>query len=134
MITPDFTGHHVRSQPAFDQSVEHQQLSGTLESRKHDKRKPKGHILIEKHGHGRRSYGEKSPHSRRREMHKNLQGQSRPLSSPTKQQLELSKELCNVNEKLGLCYDELKSGYMRGIARDVGLNTVDSGMFTKLVS
>lgn len=129
MITPDFSGRHVRNQPAFDhQTTKAKQPPRTPESKRHNRSRQKGHILIEKHGHERHASGEKSPHARRREIHKNLHTQT-PSSSPTKQHFELAQELHNVSGNLGLCYEELKGRYMREIAKDVGLNTVDSGMF-----
>jgi hypothetical protein len=131
MITPNFSGHHVRSEPQLDHRVEHQRLPGTPESRRRDKTKPKGHILIQKHGNERYSHGgraENSPHTKRREFRKNFHEPTQSSTSPTKQHFHIVHELQNVSEKLGLCYEQLRSGYMREISRNVALNAADSGI------
>ena len=138
MITPDFSGQRVRSQPGFGQS-HHRTAEGehkhvhSPERKRRDRTRQRGHILIEKHGHERRSHGDESPHIRRWENATNLQGQSRSSPSPTKQHFDVAQELHNVNENLALCYEELNAGYVREIARNVGLNNVNSGMFLQLV-
>lgn len=138
MITPDFSGQRVRSQPEFGQS--HQRTAEARhkhvyspERKRHDRTRQKGHILIEKHGHERRSHGEESPHIRRRENQTSLEGQIRSSPSPTKQHFDVAQELHNVSENLALCYEELNAGYVREIARNVELNTVNSGMYLWLV-
>ena len=131
MLTPDFSRRRVRSEPKLNQSVEQQTPPGTPESKRYDRPKHKGHILIQKRDNERHPHGgkaEKSPHARRQEIHKNLQGQSQPSSSARKQHLEMLKELQNVSEKIGLCYEQLKSDYMREMARDLDLNAADSGI------
>ena len=130
MITPDLSGQVDRSQPEFGRSehrhAETRQAPQSPGRKRHDKTRQKGHILIEKHSHERNVHGETPPHTRAKGIHKNLQ--SRPSDSQTKH-LELVKELHTLGEKLDLCYEELKSGYMREIVRDVDLNKVNSGGF-----
>lgn len=133
MITPDFSGRRVLSQPAYEQSVDHvhglqnyhvaEKLPGTSESKRHANTRQKGHILIEKHGHGKGSCGERSPRTKHRQYHKEFHDERLP--SPAKH-FELAQELHNVGKKMDSCYEELKSSYMREISR-IGFENVNSG-------
>lgn len=137
MIAPDFSGKLVQSgRHRYDKTVNYSlratetKQPRSPERERHDKTRQIGHILIERHGN-KKPHGETSPHSMRREIHQNLQGQIRP--SPTKQHhAELARELHNVSKNLGLCFEELKSGYMREIMIEIERkDTVNSGTFLK---
>lgn len=137
MITPEFSGQRVRSPPAIVDQIPTERLKVqqprlTPESaRRQNRHGQRGDIYVEKHGEEELSSEENPPRGRRREFHANYRCQIPPRSvssSLTKQHIGLAQELRKLNKKLDLCYEELKSGFARKIAKTAGPN-IGSGMF-----